>query len=263
MKKFNFKLNSRLIRTLTLFIILSYSSSFVAQRNVRDSIIGTPWVAIHYGGNWSNADLAKRYGFFNHVGAMAGYKTSKNWVFGFDGNFMFGTKINVQGLFDSLTDNQGNITDNNGNIATIVLFSRGFNANVMVGKVFPILSPNNNSGIYVHAGIGYLQHKIRIESNDQVIPSLELDYKKGYDRYTTGVNFHQFVGYALLANQGVYNFYGGLYVQEGITYNRREIFFDRPLEPVSKSAMLDVQVGFKVGWFVPVYRRKPKEYYFD
>ena len=98
----------------------------------------------------------------------------------------------------------------------------------MVGKVFPVLSMNENSGIYVHAGVGYLQHKLRIESNDQVIPSLELDYKKGYDRFTSGINFHQFVGYAFLANQGIVNFYGGFYAQQGLTYNRREIFFDRP-----------------------------------
>jgi hypothetical protein len=176
---------------------------------------------------------------------------------------MFGSKINETGLFDQLVDSYGNITDDNGDVGQIVLFSRGFNANLMVGKVFPILSPNENSGIYVHAGLGYLQHKIRIESNYQVIPSLEKDYKKGYDRFTSGLNFHQFVGYAFLANQGIVNFYGGFYLQEGLTYNRREVFFDRPFEDVPKAQRLDIQYGFKVGWFIPVYQRKPKDYYFN
>lgn len=233
-----------------------------SQRDV-DSAIATPWIAIHYGGNWSGGDLADRYGYFNHVGTMAGYKTKRNWVYGFDGNFMFGSKINEKGLFDQLVDSYGNITDENGDIGQVVLFSRGFNANVMVGKVFPILSPNENSGIYVHAGVGYLQHKIRIETNYQVIPSLELDYKKGYDRFTSGLNFHQFVGYAFLANQGIVNFYGGFYMQQGLTYNRREVFFDRPDEEVPKGQRLDLQYGFKVGWFIPVYQRKPKDYYFN
>jgi hypothetical protein len=246
---------------LLLTALLIAQTAF-SQRDV-DSAIATPWVALHYGGNWSAGDLADRYGFFNHVGAMAGYKTKRNWVYGLDGNFMFGSKINETGLFDQLVDSYGNITDDNGDVAQIVLFSRGFNANLMVGKVFPVLSPNENSGIYVHAGLGYLQHRIRIESNYQVIPSLEKDYKKGYDRFTSGLNFHQFVGYAFLANQGIVNFYGGFYVQEGLTYNRREVFFDRPNEEVPKTQRLDIQYGFKVGWFIPVYQRKPKDYYFN
>lgn len=250
------------IRVLIIVLLLCRFSVW-SQRNVSDSVIGTPWIALHYGGNWTGGDLADRYGFMNHLGAMAGYKTSRNWVYGVDGNFMFGNKIRMSGLFDHLIDSYGNITDVNGDIGSIVLFSRGFNVNLMVGKVFPVFSPNENSGIYVHAGAGYLQHKLRIESNDQVIPSLELKYKKGYDRYTSGINFHQFLGYAFLANQGLVNFYGGFYIQEGLTYNRRNLFYDRPDEPVSKKMMIDIQAGFKVGWFIPVYRRKPKEFYFD
>jgi hypothetical protein len=246
-----------------LFSVFFIALTSWSQRNFRDSVIGTPWVAIHYGGNWTSGDLADRYGYFNHLGAMAGYKTKRNWVYGLDGNFMFGSKVRMTGVFDNLTDSYGNITDNNGDIGKVVVFSRGFNVNLMVGKVIPVLSPNENSGIYIHAGLGYLQHKMRIETNDQVVPSLELNYKKGYDRFTSGLNFHQFVGYAFLANQGIVNFYGGFYIQEGLTYNRRDVFFDRPDEPVPSGMMLDIQVGFKLGWFIPVYQRKPKDYYFD
>lgn len=250
------------LRSLVLALLLTQSVTW-SQRNFADSIIGTPWVGIQYGGNWSFGDLGDRYGFFNHVGAMAGYKTNRNWVYGLDGNFMFGNQIRMTGLFNELMDSHGIVSDVNGDVGTFVLFSRGFNVNLMLGKVIPVWSPNKNSGIYIHGGIGYLQHKLRIESNDQVIPSLELDYKKGYDRFTSGVNFHEFVGYAFLANQGVVNFYGGFYAQQGLTKNRREIFFDRPDEEVPKGTMLDIQIGFKVGWFVPVYQRKPKDYYFD
>jgi hypothetical protein len=27
--------------------------------------------------------------------------------------------------------------------------------------------------------------------------------------------------------------------------------------------MFDLQYGFKVGWFIPIYQRKPKDYYFE
>jgi hypothetical protein len=248
---------------LLLFGTLFGTLSIQAQRNVEDSAISTPWVAIHYGINATSGDLADRYGTLNHIGAMAGYKTNRNWVFGLDGNFIFGSQVKMPNLFGGLVDSYGNVTDDAGSVGLVVVSMRGFNINTMVGKVIPILSPNANSGIYVHGGIGYIQHKTRIDTQDQVIPSLELEYRKGYDRYSTGVSFHQFLGYAFMSNQGFVNFYGGFYVNEGITYNRREIFFDQPDSPVSTKPMYDIQYGVKLGWFIPIYQRKPKDFYYD
>jgi hypothetical protein len=239
----------------------------LSQRNVRDSVIGTPWVSFQYGANWTGGDLSSRYGFFNHVGFMAGYKTKKNWFYGMESMFMFGQPLGAgsefDGIFDHLVDQQGNINDVNGDIGLVVLYSRGFFANAIIGKVIPVLSPNENSGIFIHAGGGYLLHKLRVETQDQVIPQLELDYRKGYDRMTIGANLHQFVGYAFMANSGFLNFYGGFYLQEGLTRNVRTINFDSPDTPVSKDLRLDIQYGVKAGWFIPFYKRQPKEFYYN
>ena len=248
------------ILTLSFFLI---GISLFGQRNVKDSIIGTPWVGVHYGGNWTSGDLADNYGYMSHVGFLAGYKTNKNWFLGFDANFMFGNQVRITGLFDGLVDSFGNITDINGDIAKVLVYARGFNANFAIGKVFPILSPNKNSGIFVHAGMGYLLHHIRIETQDQVVPQIELDYKKGYDRLTIGPNIHEFVGYSFMSNGGYLNFYGGFYFQQGFTKNQRTINFDQPEIPVSTATKLDLQYGFKIGWFIPFYKRLPKDYYFD
>jgi hypothetical protein len=250
---------------IVLGILLYFSAQFFSfgQRNLKDSIISTPWVGVHYGMNWTGGDLADRYGFLNHIGAIAGYKTTKNWFWGVDGNFIFGDRIRMTGILDHLVDSYGNVTDMNGDIGKILLFARGFNVNLSVGKVIPVFSTNRNSGIFIHAGAGYLLHKMRVETQDQVIPSLELDYRKGYDRLTTGINTHQFLGYAFLANKGIVNFYGGFYAQQGFGINQRNIFFDQPDIPVDKSRRLDLQIGFKLGWFVPIYKRQPKEFYFD
>lgn len=250
--------NSILILSFFLFSICSFG-----QRNVKDSIIGTPWVGVHFGGNWTSGDLADNFGYLSHIGFLAGYKTNKNWFWGVDANFMFGNQVRVTGLFDGLVDSYGNITDVNGDIAKVLVYARGFNANLAIGKVFPILSPNKNSGIFVHAGMGYLLHHIRIETQDQVVPQIELTYKKGYDRLTIGPNFHEFVGYSFMSNGGFFNFYGGFYFQQGLTKNMRTINFDQPDIPVSKATKLDIQYGFKIGWFIPFYKRVPKDYYFD
>ena len=259
------KLNKHFLKsifTLTFFVLaLSFYSS--AQRNVKDSIIGTPWISVEYGINWTGGELAKKHGLMNQIGAFAGYKTSKNWTLGLEGNFMFGNDIRVDGIFDHLLDSKGNITDVNGDVAKVRVLSRGFHVNAVVGKIFPVFSPNQNSGIYVNAGAGFLAHKIRVETQDQVIPSLELDYRKGYDRLSTGFNTHQFVGYSFMANQGALNFYAGFYAQQGYTFNQRDIFFDQPDVPVSKEMMIDLQYGFKVAWLIPIYKRVPKEYYFN
>jgi hypothetical protein len=250
-------------KSFLILSILLLANSIIAQRNVKDSIIGTPWIGVQYGANWTSGDLADRYGFMNHVGIMAGYKTNKNWFWGIESNFMFGNDVRMTGVFDHLIDSQGNITDVNGDIALVLVYARGLNVNLAVGKVFPVLSPNKNSGIFVHAGVGYLAHRMRVETQEQVIPQLELDYKKGYDRFTAGPNAHQFLGYAFMSNAGFLNFYGGFYIQEGFTQNKRTIFFDQPTIPVSSETRLDIQYGVKVGWFIPFYKRQPKEFYYN
>lgn len=250
-------------KSFLILSILLLANFVIAQRNVKDSIIGTPWIGVQYGANWTSGDLADRYGFMNHVGIMAGYKTKKNWFWGLESNFMFGNDVRMTGLFDHLIDSQGTITDVNGDIGLVLVYARGLNVNLAIGKVFPVLSPNKNSGIFVHAGVGYLAHKMRVETQEQVIPQLELDYKKGYDRFTAGPNTHQFLGYAFMSNAGFMNFYGGFYIQEGFTQNKRTIFFDQPTIPVSSETRLDIQYGVKVGWFIPFYKRQPKEFYYN
>lgn len=247
--------------SILFFAFCSFKAN--AQRNVQDSAIGTPLISLHYGGNWTGGDLKSRYGFINHVGVLAGYKTSKNWFWGIDANFMFGNKINMNDPLIGLRDSKGNITDENGDIASILYSVRGFNTNFSVGKIFPILSPNANSGIFVHAGGGILAHKLRIETNNQVVPPIEGNYTKGYDRYSLGFNTHQFVGYSFMANSGFFNFYGGFYAQQGFTTNQRLVNFDQPDIPVSKDTRLELQYGFKIGWMIPIYKRVPKDFYFD
>lgn len=247
---------------LLLFSILSFSSLF-SQRNIKDESIGTPLFGIQYGLNKPTNDLSNRFGLLNHLGFISGYKTKANWFFGVESNFIFGNQVKGDSLLQNLKDSYGNITDVNGEIATVPLFSRGFNANFTVGKVIPIMSPNPNSGLFINVGVGYMAYKIRIESNSQVIPQIELDYKKGYDRLTSGICTHQFIGYSFMSNSGFYNWFAGLYTQQGFTKNQRELFFDQPNTPVSKATRKDFSYGFKLGWFIPIYKRKPKEFYFN
>lgn len=246
------------------FVLLLLSNfSFFPQEIKKDPIVSKATLGFHYGLNNTFGDLAERYGYINQLGGMMGYKTDRNWLWTLNGNFSFGRRIKVGDVLINLRDDQGNINDVNGDVATVLLLNRGMNLALSAGKIFPLTKKNRNSGIMLQLGIGYTQNKLRIETQNHVVPQIELTYKKGYDRYTTGIGLEQFIGYNYSTRNGLLYFYGGFYVQEGLTKNRRDIFFDTPSIPVDKSMRLDGMYGVRLGWIIPINKRKPKEYYLD
>ncbi|MEN9699200.1 MAG: hypothetical protein RLZZ301_398 [Bacteroidota bacterium] len=247
-----------------MYCLLALCLQFQLLAQVSGSTsVGVPMVGVHYGGAFSGGDLAARYGYFNRLGFTAGYKFKSQWYVGLESDFWFSDNVRLTGLFDALVDSHGTITSDAGVPASILVYPRGVHANVQFGRLFPLNTRNENSGILVHVGTGYMLHHLRIESNSDVVPSLELDYKKGYDRLTTGINFQQFVGYSFQNNKGPYSFYAGLYFQQGLTYNRRTINFDQPNIPVSTLQRLDLQTGFRIGWYIPFYSSEPRDYYYN
>ena len=250
------------MRICLLFLFILVSQLTFAQRNVKDGVIGTPMVGIHYTAIWPQADLAERYGYLNQIGLTAGYKTKRNWVYGVEGNFNFGSKINVKGMFSHLIDNQGNITEVGGVPAVVELFARGFNINAHAGKIIPVFGSNPNSGIYLSAGVGYMLHKIRIETTYDVVPLIETDNKRGYDRQTTGLSLHQFIGYSHLSSKSAIHFYAGFYANQGFTRYSRSYFYDTGL-PSDPRIQNDFQIGVRGGWYIPIYKRKAKTIYFS
>jgi hypothetical protein len=247
----------------TFLFCIAFAST--AQRNMADSIVPTPLFGVQYGGTWSAGDLKERFGYFNHIGMAGGYKFQNNWYLGITGDFMFGNRVNMSyyDLFHHLMDSKGNINDQNGDAASVIKSARGFHVNLEGGKVFNKLGHNKNSGLFIKIGAGFLNHRIRIETNDHVVPLLEKEYRKGYDRLTTGFNTSQFIGYLFMGDNNFLNFYTGFYIQEGFTKNRRAIFWDQPETPVPTNTRIDILYGFKFGWLIPVYKRVPKDYYYN
>lgn len=237
--------------------------NLTAQRDVTTDIIGTPYIGIHYGGNGTGGDFADRYGFTNHLGGIIGYKTNMNWIFALDGNFMFTQRINEVDLLKNVMDSQGTITNTSGEPAIVIPMLRGFNINGVVGFIFPNTGHNPNSGLMFLLGAGYLRHKIRIESQEDEVPQIENEYLEGYDRLTIGFNTSQFLGYNFMANRGIFNFYFGAYFQQGLTYNARTVFWDRPDYVVPTDRRREFQYGLRFGWMIPAYKREAKEFYYD
>lgn len=247
------------------FFTVFLSQNAIAQSTLEDSTIAAPIFGVEYTATFPGGDLKSRYGYLNNVGFTAGYKLKNNLYFGIMGSFGFGKNSKLPGdvLFKQLVDNQGTITDMNGDIGVVLTFARQYTLNAEVGYVFKKLGHNPNSGLWLKFGAGYTLNKLRIESNDHVMPLIEKNYRRGYDHLTSGINTSQFIGYLFLSGRSALNFYTGFYFQQGYTYDRRNSFYFQPEIPVSKAVRFDLTFGIKAGWIIPIYKKVARDYFYN
>lgn len=235
-----------------------------AQINPKDSAINTPIIGLSYAFQLPAGDLKNRFGYNSSIGIHFLNKTKKNWIWGVDWTFTFSPQSQVKeslSLFDSINTSNGNIVDANGEYATILFYERGWTSSFKFGKLFPMWGQNNNSGICLITGLGYMQHKIRIEDKYNRAPQLTKDYRKGYDRLTGGIMLSQFVGYLFLGNNQLLNFYAGFEIMAGFTESKRSINFDTMIRDTQKRT--DIYFGPRVGFVLPLYKKVPNDFYFN
>ena len=235
------------------------STELKAQGSVRDSSLFMTLVSASYAYQVPGGDMAERFGANSNMGISVLVKRPSNWLFGFEGSFIFGNKVHEPDLGHGLINSDGTITDKFGAPAEILLFERGWTTTFVVGKMINSVGPNPNSGILIKLGIGYMQHKIRIEHQNNELPQLEGDYAKGYDRLTGGLLITQFLGYQHLSNSRFANFYFGFEFMQGFTSNLRSYNFDTRQR--DDGARLDFLTGFRIGWTLPIYKRQPADLY--
>jgi len=242
-----------------LFFLFLFSYSVFAQWQVRDSSLFNPHVTVGYGYSTPGGDLANRFGNNGSIEVGFNVKSKKNWYYGVQFNYLFGNRVHEPNLLSNLLTDRGEILDEDGQIATMFIQERGFNVFLQGGKVLPIIGPNKNSGLLITAGVGLLQHKIRLEHQEAKITQLEGEYLKGYDRLTNGLSVHQFIGYYHLSNNRLINFYIGAQATEGFTQSRREWNLDTQTQDTDKR--LDMLFGLRAGWILNLYQRAPNDFY--
>lgn len=249
-----------LLITAFLFLFTSFSLNEVyGQRNIRDSTVFTAVVAPTYGAFWPAGDLKERFGFNNAIGLSANFKDKHNWIYGAEGYYLFGENVKDRSMFEDLVTDKGYIRNTSGRYADILIVERGWHVNASFGRVFPWFGPNKNSGVLLKVGVGYLMHKIYIESRYDDVPQLQGDYVKGYDRLTHGFSTTQFLGYLFQANRRFLSFYLGFEITEGFTQGVRDYNFDTRM-PDDKNR-LDIMYGVKVGWLIPLYKKSDNEFH--
>lgn len=251
----------KLLRSILILLFIFPALNVAAQVNVRDSAIFTPLVYAGYGFNIVGGDFADMYGNSSTLGAGIGYKTRSNVFIGLEYDYLWGGRVKQgdQILKDILTSD-GQLIGQGGEYAIFQYMLRGHMLFAKAGKLFPVFSPNPNSGIQVLLGAGYIQHRMFISVQDNNALQVYGDYKKGYDRLHDGFGLSQSIGYLFLGDSRIWNFYGGLEFKQAWTKNRRDIDFDTRVKDDAQK--LDLFFGFKIYWVIPLYRRAPTGYYY-
>jgi hypothetical protein len=258
--------------TILIFAFFSSYSQSNQQVNLRKSRIteelNLPAIQLNFGYSYTipSGILASRYGNFNGAGLDVMYRNEKGWLAG--GSFFqyWGGGVKEGAILDSLSGKSGYLIDDNGNLAIVRMYMYGYQAQVYFGKLFPLTKKNPNSGILLKIGTGVLQHRIKFQHTINVMPQLEDNMYKGYDRLSNGIMGTQFIGYQYSSLVKTIHFWGGVEFMQASTVNRRGFNYDT--RQYDNSAKLNFAIGFKAGFIIPIYLygkgEKPgSEIYFD
>lgn len=246
---------------ISLFLLFGIGINVKGQKSISDSTINVSHIDFMYSLQIPSGDLANRFGFFHGIGTGYFFKGKNNFEFGGDATFLFGNQIRERTIIDNLLTQSSNVLDADGRAANLLVSMRGWQFRGNFGKVISFNKPNLNSGVLIRFGIGFMQHKIRVEDRQVNTPQLAWPYQKGYDRLTNGLMLSQFLGYQIYSNTKLLNFYAGFEFNEAFTKNRRPYNFSEKRQDTD--SRIDGSVAFKFGWMIPIYKRAPKDFYFE
>jgi hypothetical protein len=249
-----------MLRALFSFL-LALPLISLGQSNKPDSVIRVPMVSVSYSFQLPGADMAERFRANSNAGIHFLWKTRRNLLFGAEWNFIFSKNPRESEILDSIKTSNGNIIDRNGEYALIRLYERGHTACLRFGKLFPLSSRNLNSGLFFLISAGYMQHKIRIDEIGRRTPQLSPDYKKGYDRLTSGLLTGISAGYMLITNNRYVNGFIAAELWPAFTQSRRSVNFDTMTRDTQKR--IDILYGLRIGFILPLYPKVPNEFYYD
>ncbi|MCX6232993.1 MAG: hypothetical protein NTZ33_15805 [Bacteroidetes bacterium] len=248
----------KILFLLFLFII----SQAKAQISLKDSSAFAGLISVSYSFQFSGGDLADRYGNNSALGASFSFKTRSNWIIGVDFNYIFGNEVKVYDqIIKNIATSEGYVISREGTFTDTKMFERGFYTAFKLGKIIPVLNTNPNSGLLLLGSVGYLQHGIRIEVDNNNTPQLMGDYARGYDRLSSGLAISEFVGFIHLSDKRLTNFYAGFEFTQGWTKSMRD--YDFVMMKKDNNIYKDSFFGIKIGWIFPLYQRSPEKFYYN
>ncbi|MBP8822994.1 MAG: hypothetical protein KBH07_05085 [Flavobacteriales bacterium] len=240
--------------------LMAWAAPSYAQGGLQDTSILLVPLTISYAYQLPSGDLAQRFGANSNLGFSASVKFKSNYSLGLEGGYLFGNNVQERNVLREMTTGNGVVVNQDGEPADILLFERGYTVMAFAGKVIPIAGPNPNSGILLKLGAGYMAHKLLIQHQNDVLPALEGDYLKGYDRLSAGPVGMFFAGYQHLGNSRFVNFMVGFELQVAFTRSMRPYNFDSGR--ADEDTHVDGLSGLRAGWTFPIYKTRDNRQYY-
>jgi hypothetical protein len=209
------------------------------------------------GGHLPAGDFADRFGLNGSLGAGAEFISSKNWIVGLEGAFIFGNKVKEDPL-SILRTPSGDIIGNDRAIATTRYQERGMYLGASIGKMLTF--GEKRAGLRLSLGGGWAQHRIRIFDDTRTVVQIKGDYKKGYDRLCGGPALQQFIGWQHLGYGRDISWLIGFEFNQAFTHTLRDWDFTemRKLE----GNRLDLRFGVRIAWTLPFYTGNAEDIYY-
>ncbi|MCH2023133.1 MAG: hypothetical protein MK207_11710 [Saprospiraceae bacterium] len=245
---------------IIVFFIFSNSckGQNISTYKILDENIAPPngfLIDFAYGVHLPLADMAENFIYNFTLSGKVQYILSNNLTFGLVGDYQFADDVKTDVVF-ILRDAEGFLIDRFGQLADVQFGQRGFFLGGSISYLIPVFKKYKRSGIEVRFEGGYQQHWVRIEVIGGEVFALSGDYKKGYDRMTSGFAMRQYIGYRHLDKKRLLNFFAGFDIMEAFTRNRRGFNFDTMQE--DNKDRIDILLGFRLGVTLPVYVYTPE-----
>jgi len=241
-----------------LALVFLFLPILVSAQSIRDSSRQLNMFSFHVSSHLPTGDIAMRYGFNMGAGGSYWFKTKSNWLLGADYTFMFGNKFKEDSILNGLRDSEGYLITTYGERMFPTISERGFYAGLRLGKLFPVIGPNPNSGLIVTASAGLLQYKTFFRLEENTIPIIMDDYVKMLDYLTNGFAMNQFIGYLHLDSEQPINFYAGFEFHQAWTMCRRDWLYN--LHGPDNTLRHDFLFGIRLGWIFPVGKKTTGTY---
>jgi len=227
-------------------------------QSIKDTTLNLHLFSFHVSSHLPAGDIASRYGFNAGVGGSYWFKTSSNWLLAADFTYIFGSKFKEDSILNGLLDHSGYLITSYGEQMYPTISERGFYSGLRVGKLFPVIGPNPNSGLIITASAGLLQYKTFFRLEENTIPIIMDNYVKMLDYLTNGFAMNQFIGYLHLDSEQPINFYAGFEFHQAWTMCRRDWLYN--LHGPENKLRHDFLFGIRLGWIFPVGKKTTGTY---
>jgi len=247
-------LSNKIQKLKSVFTILLFLPIVIFSKNKQNAF------NISYNYQIPIGKISERFGH-NSAISMSFFSEKRNNLFiGVDLKYLFGGDVKENTIFNNIDTENGYVINSNGNYSNIKLMQRGIGCYLFGGYAIH-LNNSNLSGFYLSTGIGYLEHKIFIDTQNEDVPQLNQNYKKGYDMLNSGMSSQWTADYKYYSKKGNIQLSFGINYIIALTKYRRDYLFNE-MDYSPNTLSIDQLIGFKTGVIILIKKSNEEKFHY-